>query len=277
MLSRRGLASASALLSAPFILTRAARADAPADTLAKIKSAGKLLAGVRFDFPPVGTVDASGKPIGFGAELAKLFAQKLGVEVEYVQVTSSNRFVLLQNGGIDADIGPTTPTVKREEVVDFSIPYVWDTVVLIVKKDASGDVKAYAPPRHVATTQGSLTADYVKEQVPNADFVYFQEYPDAISALLSGRVDAVSTNGFTAPSFTARSPELKAGVPFFRDPWAISVRPDDSKWRHFLNVTMQELWLKGTYQELYQRTLGAAPDFHMWSEFRLQPGIGASS
>src|SRR5690606_24861952 len=95
-------------------------------TLDKIKRTGKFLAGVRYDYPPVGSVDRDGKNIGFGVDIAKAFAEKLGVEPTFVQTTSRNRIPLLQSGGIDADIGPTTPTKERDEVVDFSIVYYWD-------------------------------------------------------------------------------------------------------------------------------------------------------
>jgi polar amino acid transport system substrate-binding protein len=275
LVPRRGIARLASLLPAPFALASVAQAQgAPQGTLDKIKASGRFLAGVRFDFPPVGSVDSTGAPVGFGPELAKLFADKLGVRVQYVQVTSRNRFVLLQNGGIDADIGPTTPTVKREEVVDFSIPYVWDSVSIIVKKGASPNVRDYGPPKRIATTQGSLIVDYIKMEVPNAQFTLFQEYPEAVTALLNGRVDAVGANTVGAIAFVKRSPELALGTPFFHDPFAISVRENDSKWRDFINVTMQELWLRGTYQALYEKHFDEPPSWKMWSEYRLQPGIG---
>lgn len=258
----------------PMLWPTVSTAQQPQSTLDKVKSSGKFLAGVRFDFPPVGSVDNSGKPIGFGPELAKLFADKLGVQVEYVQVTSKNRFPLLQSGGIDADIGPTTPTVKREEVVDFSIPYVWDGVSLLIKKGGSRNVKDYGPPKKVAFTQGSFIIDLVKAEVPNVEMVLFQEYPDAVVALQNGKVDAVGVNTFNGIAFTKKNPSLETGEDFVVDPWAIGLRENDSKWRDFINITMQELWQQGTYQTLYEKHFGDKPKFKMWSEFRLQPGIG---
>ena len=51
-----------------------------------------------------------------------------------MQVISKTRFALLQSGNIDAEFGPTTPSVDREQVVDFSIPYVWDGVVAVAQE-----------------------------------------------------------------------------------------------------------------------------------------------
>ena len=275
LVSRRRLAVWGLLaLALPLASPAPAAAQQPQSTLDKIKASGKFLAGVRFDFPPIGSVDNAGKPIGFGPELAKLFADKLGVQVEYVQVTSKNRFPLLQNGSIDADIGPTTPTVKREEVVDFSIPYVWDGVSLLVKKGGSRNVKDYGPPKKIACTQGSFIIDLIKAELPNAEFVLFQEYPDAVVALQNNKVDAVGVNTFNGVAFTKKNPNLEVTEDFVVDPWAIGVRENDSKWRDFINLTMQELWQEGKYQALYETHFGARPKFKMWSEFRLQPGVG---
>jgi len=243
-------------------------------TLDKIKRTGVFLAGIRYDYPPVGSVDDAGKPTGFGPALAKIFADKLGVKVQYVQVTSKTRIPLLQNGSIDADIGPTTPTVERNQVVDFTIPYVWDGASFVVRKGSSVNIKDYGPPKKIATVQGSQFVNYVKELVPNAEFVIFQEYPEALTALNNHKVDAVATNHFSGVTYTKKYPDLVVGNDYFKDPWAIGIRQDDTKWRNFLNFTMQEMWKSGEYQKLFAQYFDEAPAFHMWSEFRLQPGIG---
>jgi polar amino acid transport system substrate-binding protein len=262
-------------VAAAALLLAVAAAPAVAEgTLDKIKASGTFLAGVRFDFPPVGSVDTAGNPIGFGPDLAKLIAAKLGAKIEFVQVTSQTRVPLLQSGRIDADIGATTPTKAREEVADFTIPYVWDGVTLVVPKGQSKNVKDYGPPKKLATTQGSFIIELMKNEVPNAEIVLFQEFPDAIVALQNRKVDGVGVNRFNGEAFVKKNPSLDLAEDFFVDPWAIMVRQDDSKWRNFLNWTLQELWQSGQYQELYARHFGSPPRFKMWSEFRLQPGIG---
>jgi polar amino acid transport system substrate-binding protein len=276
MVFRNGL-SRNAVWSALFALvvmlgsTHPGRAES---TIDKIKRDGVFLAGVRYDFPPVGTIDLSGNPVGFGPDLAKAFADKLGVKVKYVQVTSQNRIPLLLNGQIDAEIGITTPFKQREEVVDFTLTYVWDSTTVLVHKGDDPDPKHYGPPKKVATTQGSANIDVFKSIVPNADFVLFQEYPDAFAALQNHKVDAVVLNRATTGIAMKSDPNLATGGDINVDPWAIMVREDDSKWRKFLNWTMQEMWAKGEYQALYAKWFGEAPRWHMWSEYELQPGIG---
>jgi ABC-type amino acid transport substrate-binding protein len=38
------------------------------------------------------------------------------------------------------------------------------------------------------------------------------------------------------------------------------MRKNDSKWRHWVNVTLIEMWKGGKIQELYRKYLGRDPD-----------------
>ena len=277
-ISRRVAIGAGAALGAATIVTKRAQAQTTAqptagDTLAKVKAAGTLLAGVRNDFPPIGSIDTGGKPVGFGPDLAEAFAKKLGVKAEFVPTTSRTRIPLLQNGSIDCEFGITTPTVEREKTVDFSIPYVWDAVAIIIKEGASKSVKDYAPPRKVATTQGSYIIELFKQHIANPEIVLFQEYPDAVQALRNGKVDGVGVNRASSVAYVRKGSGLQMSEDMVRDPWAIMVRPNDSNWRNWLNHTLQELWKDGTYKTLWEKHMGEAPDFYMFSPYMLQPGI----
>ena len=276
-ISRRAAIGAGALLGAAAIAPTRAQAQTAqptaGDTLAKVKAAGTLLAGVRNDFPPIGSIDTSGKPVGFGPDLAEAFAKKLGVKAEFVPTTSRTRIPLLQNGSIDCEFGITTPTVEREKTVDFSIPYVWDAVSIIIKEGASKTVKDYAPPKKVATTQGSYIIELLKENIANPEIVLFQEYPDAVQALKNGKVDGVGVNRASAVAYVRKGSGLDMSENMVRDPWGIMVRPNNFNWRNWLNHTLQELWKDGTYKALWEKHMGEAPDFYMFSPYMLQPGI----
>jgi polar amino acid transport system substrate-binding protein len=240
----------------------------------KIKRLGVFNAGVRSDFAPIGSVDDSGNPVGFGPELSKIFADKMGVRVKYTIVTSASRIALVQNGGVDADVGLTTPTKQRNEQIDFTTPYIWDSVAMLVKKGASLDVADYAPPKKIALTQGSSIIDYVKEKLPNASLVTFQNPSDAAAAFIQGKADAYASNRYAVRAIAQQHPEYVVSKTIALDPIAIGVHQDDSKWLNWLNFTMQEMWLKGDYQKLYLKWFGDPPEWQIWSHYRLQPGIG---
>ena len=51
-------------------------AHEPKSTLDVVRERGKLIAGVRFDYPPYGTIDKAGKPVGYGIDIAKAMAEQ---------------------------------------------------------------------------------------------------------------------------------------------------------------------------------------------------------
>ena len=243
-------------------------------TLDKVKKSGEMLAGVRSDNPPMAFRDEKGEWTGFAVDVARAVATKLGVKPVFVATTAQTRTPLLTSGRIDAEFGSTTPTKQREEVVDFTINYNWDTVVPLVRKGESKNPADYKPPKKVSSSQGNFAIPLFQKIVPNADVVWFPEFPEAVVALLQKKVDAVMMNKFAANAWSKKyANQLEVGDSFFEDPQAIMVREDDSKWRKTLNWTIQELWAEGKFAQIYQKYFGYAPEYPLWSHKGLQPGI----
>jgi polar amino acid transport system substrate-binding protein len=271
MLSKTAIGTLFLAFVTSLVLAGPAAAESTFD---KIKRTGTFTAGVRSDFAPIGFVDDSGNPVGFGPDLAKIFADKMGVKVKYVAVTSASRIPLVMNGGIDADVGLTTPTKQRNEQIDFTTPYIWDAVAMLVKKGASLELSDYGPPKKIALTQGSSILDYVKEKLPNASLVTFQNPSDAAAAFIQGKADAYASNRYAVHAISVQHPDYVVSKTIALDPIAIGVHQDDSKWLNWLNFTMQEMWQKGDYQKLYEKWFSEKPEWQIWSHYRLQPGIG---
>ncbi len=243
-----------------------------------IKQRGEFLAGVHYDYPPYGYIGTDGKPTGFVTEVAKYFADKLGVRLKYVEVTSQSRIPLIVNGNIDAEIAATTPTVEREQVVDFSIPYLWLGTTLLVPKDSDiKTAKDASAPKQIGAVQGGVLGDQFLQANPNGKLVYFQNYSQGVLAVKNKRVDGLAVSRNAAAAFLKENPDLKLmDGDFFRDQGAITLPQNDSKWRNWVNQTLQEMWCKGVFQAAYEKYLGAAPNYALWSPYGLQPGIKCS-
>ena len=82
--------------------------DADADTsaaseksdLAYVQDKGTLVVGIT-DFEPMDYKDENGDWIGFDADMAKAFAESLGVEVEFVEIDWDNKIMELDGNTID--------------------------------------------------------------------------------------------------------------------------------------------------------------------------------
>ena len=107
------------LMASTLLFTSFARADALDD----IHKKGVLRVAVPQDFPPFGSVNTDMKSQGLDIDVATLIAQKMGVKVELVPVTSANRIPYLQTKKVDLVISSMGKNPEREKVIDFSAPY----------------------------------------------------------------------------------------------------------------------------------------------------------
>ncbi|MGI4935902.1 MAG: transporter substrate-binding domain-containing protein, partial [Janthinobacterium lividum] len=85
------------MMTGALLLSPAARADALDD----ITKAGVLRVAVPQDFPPFGSVSSDMKSQGLDIDVAQLVASKMGVKLELVPVTSTNRVPYLQTRKVD--------------------------------------------------------------------------------------------------------------------------------------------------------------------------------
>jgi len=248
----------------------AARADQTLDTVLK---RGNLIAGITYDSPPSGYLDAQGHVLGYCADVARYIAKRLGVGLEFVQITASSRVPLLRTGRIDAEIAITTPNKVRNEVVDFTYSYISDNGVLLVREGQSTKVEDYvSPSKIIGSTQGNGFVASWKNLHPDAQFKLYPEESSVIAAVQKGDVDAVLTNEFSAHRF-AQSGGLAFTAPWTTSPDSIMVRQDESKWRNWLNWTLQRMWLEGTLQKLYKKWYGIDVNFRMGDAGEIQPRV----
>jgi len=92
------------------------------DTWNKVMKRGKMVVGVKADYKPWGFRDTSGAIVGMEADMAKMAADAMGVEVELVAVQSSNRMQFLENGKIDLMIATMSDRVDRRKLVGITQP-----------------------------------------------------------------------------------------------------------------------------------------------------------
>lgn len=116
----------------------AAPAAAPADDsdLAYIKAQGKLIVGIT-DFAPMDYKDEAGEWIGFDADMAKAFAESLGVAVEFIEIDWDNKIMELDSMSIDCVWNGMTLTDEVTSSMQCGKPYCNNAQVVVVKADVA--------------------------------------------------------------------------------------------------------------------------------------------
>jgi polar amino acid transport system substrate-binding protein len=250
---------------------------AQTNTLEAVKARGKLIVGVRADLPPWGTMTKEGQFEGFDVDVFQYFAKTLGVQLEMRQATSQTMIPLLQTGAID--VGPSSaPSVKREESVDFSIVAAWDSAKILVakksgiarrpEKDNLYQIKSFA------LVHGTFWGTIAQKKYPGAEIIWFQQYPEAVLAVKLGKAEATVLALSGSAQILRDNPDLELlEKPLALDATAYPIRENDSKWRKWINTTLQVMWKEKKLQEAYRKHYHADPFFSMWSQFMLQPGM----
>jgi polar amino acid transport system substrate-binding protein len=208
-------------------------------------------------------VDEKGETAGFEIDLAKEIAKRLGVKLEQVTVTSATRIPMLQQGRVDLVAATMTHYRKRDEVIDFSIGYFYSPQTLLVKKSSGIKSLADMAGKRAGTTVGAGSAENFKKAQPKGTLQTFEGYPESFLALQQGLVDAVATDVIILANLraTAQKPDDyeivgKAGW-FAGGDYALGVRENDSKWRDQINFILQDIWVDGTWDKIFEKWLGS--------------------
>ena len=243
------------------LVATACAANAQAQgTLAKIKERGKLLAGVKLDTPPFGSLDDKNEPAGFDIDLVRKIGARIGVPVELVKVTSATRIPLLVSGNVDLVAASMTHTRERDKAIDFSITYYTGGQSLMVPKDSAVTGIKDLGGKQVAVQQGTTLEKNIATAAPTAKVVAFRDYNAAWLALAQGRADAFTGSLNVLQGFLKDNPNFKiVGDLFSVEPFGVGVRQGDSELRDEINFAIQDLWTSGEYASLYRKWFNADP------------------
>ena len=135
----RFAASALALSLVPAMLMGCGKKEASTGSdLDYIKQKGTLVVGIT-DFAPMDYQDADGSWIGFDADLAKAFAESLGVEVQFQTIEWDNKVMELDGKTIDVVWNGMTLTDEVLNAMECTDPYLVNAQVVVMKSDKVAD------------------------------------------------------------------------------------------------------------------------------------------
>lgn len=241
-------------------LALAVASQAAAGTLDDVKKRGKLIAGVKTDFPPFGYVDSAGKNLGFDVDVAHRFAKALFDDenkVELVAVTSGNRIPFLQSGKIDIIIATVTVTDERRQVVEFSDPYFLSGSLLLVPKASPIRGVEDLAGKTVAVIQGAIQDKDIEQLAPKANRVKFGKVSEAVLVVKGGRADAFAQDDILILTLAKENSDMKAvGKPFIPRPYGIAVRKGDLDFIKWVNDQLAKIKRDGTYDKLWKQYFG---------------------
>jgi len=231
----------------------------------RVMKSGTVRLGVPYNRIPQGFLKPSGEWAGFELDLASELAKHMNLKLETVRVNDQTWGPLLTRSRIDAALCRITHRRSLEIAFDFSVPYFFDALNILVLKGSfksPGDLKG----NKIAAVQGSpaekAAMRLLKEagdQMAEKNVVSFPDRPTCFMALGQGKVAGWQDSGMTLIEYSSRSPgrfELISASDAVEEV-AVALPQDDSAWRDLVNFTIQEMAADGSFKKIYDQWFGS--------------------
>jgi polar amino acid transport system substrate-binding protein len=246
----------AAIASASLFSMSSSFAQTALDDVMKAK---KITIAIPTDFPPYGFVGTDLKPQGLDIDMANYIAQKMGVAIELVPVTSANRIAYLQTKKADLVISTLGKNPDREKVIDFTAAYSPFFQAVFAAK--SLNVKSFADlaGKSVSVTRGAIEDQELTKVAPaTADIKRFEDNNATVSAFVAGQVQAIATGASVAGNMMGRNPQLNTEYKLLLkdSPNFIGVGKGEDKLRLKVNEILAEAKKNGDIDKMANKWLG---------------------
>ena len=218
---------------------------------------------------------------GYDIELAKRFAGWLGAGLEFKVYDFGGIVPAAEAGSIDCIMSNLFYTEEKEEAIPFSDVLFEVEITAMVRDDgeaasgeADGDARAAQKDGNVSwrdyngkrlgVLTGPLMEDAAAEYFPDSEYLIFNSYPDCITALLTGKIDAYLGDEPGLKTVHAEQPEIDyIHERITENNYSFAFRkndPDSAALCEELNEFLAKCWADGTMQELDDIWFGVDED-----------------
>ena len=165
--------------------------------MAYVQSKGTLVVGIT-DFAPMDYQNESGEWIGFDADMAKTFAESLGVSVEFVEIDWDNKILELGSKSIDCVWNGMTLTDEVTSAMSCSNAYCNNSQVVIVPADKAADYADVEACKALSFAVEAGSAGMAEVEKLGASFTEVKDQATALMEVAAGTSDAAVIDSLMA-------------------------------------------------------------------------------
>ena len=256
--------AAALALGALTALGSPAMAQAGNDTLAKIRSSGKAVIGVREASPPMAyALGANTNFTGYHVELCERIIRKLvpQARLEYFAMTPQNTMPLVQNGTVDIGCGPATNNLTRQQQVAFAVTTYLSQVRMAVRADSGITDWKQLDGKTVSATTGTTAVQLLRRLERDLDIkINVAQQKDNLESLMSVENDRAAAfvlddNLLAGVVANSRDPKLYklAGTSLQSEPIALLFRKDDPAFKQAVDGELKAMMASGEMAKHYDK------------------------
>ncbi len=213
-----------------------------------------LRVGMELSYPPFEMQDKAGNPDGVGVKLAEALAKHLGRPLKIVPMDFSGLIPALKTGNVDLVLSSMTATEERRESIDFSNPYAFTGLALLVGKNSEiqsiDDLKK--PGRTISAKATTTGETWAINNLPTAKRVVFEDQFACVLEVVQGRADAFIYDQLSIYQYAQENKETTRGLlkPFVEESWAIGIAKGHEELKTQVNAFIEEFRAQGGFGKL---------------------------
>ena len=240
----------------------------------EIKEAGVLIIATNAEFEPFEYTAEDGSYIGWDMDIARAFADLLGVKIDIRHMQFDSVLAAVASGTADIGMAGISYSEKRDETVDFSKGVFNSSQMIIVKSDNTDIQDAYdLEGKIVGAQRGTVGADLAEldpDWASDGEGGFILGRPAsvdkqesgflAVQNLIQGKSDAVILDKMPAEAIVAKMGGavkiLEKSV--FDDEYAFAVAEGNAELQAWINEAIDTLKANGTWDKITEKYFGEA-------------------
>jgi polar amino acid transport system substrate-binding protein len=220
---------------------------------------GVLRVGMDLSYPPFEMQDKAGNPDGVSVRLAEALAAHLGRPLKIVPMEFSGLIPALKTGNIDLILSSMTATDERRQSIDFSNPYAFTGLALLVRKDSDiQSIEDLKKPGRSITAKAATTGEsWAIKNLPDAKRVVFEDQTACVLEVAQGRADAFIYDQLSIYQYSQENKETTRGLlkPFVEESWALGIAKGNDALLSQVNTFLDEFRKQNGFGKLGDRYL----------------------
>ena len=231
--------------------------------VAEIVERGTLLIGTTGDYRPLSYCEpTTGDYWGFGIEMAKEIANRIGVNIAFVKTSwpTLTADVLAVPQTFDLAIGGITITDTRRETMLMSDGYLTNGKTILCRASDANRFHSLEdidkPDVRVMVNPGGLNEKFANENLTHARIIVWQRNEEIPARIADGEADVMITEITEAPYYVKTDPRLAAPLlnePFTHGEIGVLMQKGQEDLLQMVNNTIKQMKSDGSLRSLHEK------------------------
>ena len=218
---------------------------------------GKLTMSTNAQFPTYEMTTDDGGFEGIDVEIATAIAEKLGLELDILDMDFDSALLAVQQGKSDIVMAGVTVNEDRQLVMDFTDSYATGVQVIIVKEGSDVTIDNMGEGL-IGTQRGTTGNIYCTDDYGEEHVMAYDDGFTAVQALMNGQVDCVVIDNAPAQEFVKNNAGLTIlDTEYANEDYAIGLNKGNTALLDAINTALNELISDGTVQTIIDKYIPA--------------------